>query len=74
MLYLKGPNEFTLGSLPFLVAGGNGALELKQSDKTEIDSIPENNRFNPVNSSDALLAARASCAIFATESPLGCCF
>lgn len=67
MLYLKGPNESTLGSLPFLVAGENGALELTQIDKTEIESIPENNRFNPVNSSEALLAASASCAIFATK-------
>lgn len=67
MLYLKGPNEFTLGSLPFLVAGGNGALEFKQFDKPDIESIPENNRFNPVNSSDAQLAASASCGIFATE-------
>ncbi|EOB07482.1 hypothetical protein Anapl_02028 [Anas platyrhynchos] len=56
MLYLKGPNEFTLGSSPFVVAGQNGALELKQVDKAEIESIPENNSFNPVNSSDALLA------------------
>jgi len=67
MLYLKGPNEFTLGSSPFLIAGGNGVLELKQVDKTEIESIPENNRFNPTNSSDAPLAAASSCAIFATE-------
>lgn len=67
MLYLKGPNEFTLGSSPFIVAGQNGALELKQVDKAEIESIPENNSFNPVNSSNALLAASASCAVFAME-------
>lgn len=66
MLYLKGPNEFTLGSFPFLVAGGKGALELKPVDKAEIESIPENKRFKPLNSI-ALLAASASHAIFATE-------
>lgn len=66
MLYLKGLNEFTLGSLPFLVASGNGDLELKLGDKTHIESIPENNRLNPVNSI-ALFASSASHATFATE-------
>lgn len=66
MLYLKGLNEFTLGSLPFLVASGNGDLEFKPGDKTQIESIPENNRLNPVNSV-ALFAASASHATFATE-------
>lgn len=60
MLYLKGPNEFTLGSLPFLVASGKGWQ------KNQIESISENNGFNPVNSI-ALFTASASHAIFATE-------
>lgn len=29
IMYLKGPKEFPLGSLPFLIVGGNGALELR---------------------------------------------
>lgn len=69
MLYLKGPNEFTLGSSPFLAAHGKGVLELKPVVKKETESIPENSRFNPVNSIALLVYALASAshAIFATE-------
>lgn len=40
------------GLLTFPAAGGDGALDLKQVDKTAIESIAENNRFNPVSSSE----------------------
>lgn len=58
---LKKP-KWVYSGLFTLLCSGKGALEIKPVDKKEIESIPENNKFNPV-SSIALFTASASHAI-----------
>jgi len=64
---LKKPKWVYSGLFTLLCSWWEWGLELKQVDKIEIESNPGNNRFNPANSSDALLTVSASCAGFATE-------